>query len=112
MTSISILQRWIALDAALACRRHGLDLDRFARRFQVSEKTVRRDLKVFQALGQRLMVQAWEDLDKPRRDKEGCVTETASAIYIWTYLDSTKPLFSANVRPPPSLVPRRPVQRN
>jgi hypothetical protein len=53
-----VLLRWLDMDRALGCRRPaefrlpGLHIPQFAEHWEVSEKTVRRDLKIFRALGQ------------------------------------------------------------
>ena len=47
-----MLQRWIDLDRALGSF-EGLRISEFARRWKVSPKTVRRDLAVFRAMGQK-----------------------------------------------------------
>jgi hypothetical protein len=49
-SAAKVLERWLALDAALAGG--GLHVPTFAREWGVSTRTVRRDLAAFRALGQ------------------------------------------------------------
>jgi hypothetical protein len=53
-TAVEILRRWQAMDAALFSY-DGLNIARFARRWKVNIKTVRRDLEAFKELGQRMV---------------------------------------------------------
>jgi DeoR-like helix-turn-helix domain len=61
--SIEIMRRWRAMDLALGCR-DGLRISTFAKRWNVSTKTVRRDLDWFAELGQRIVRHPFED--RPR----------------------------------------------
>jgi predicted DNA-binding transcriptional regulator YafY len=76
VTSLKILKRWIALDAAL--RTGMLDIDKFARKFRVTEKTIRRDISAFQELGQVM------------------VYEKHGRTYWWRYDAFIRPLFLVN----------------
>jgi hypothetical protein len=83
-----ILKRWLALDAHI---HYGdLSIIQFAKRFKVSEKTIRRDIESFKALG---WVAYWEK-------QEG-------GEYIWRYSYGPEnrtpngkplPMFTKNIR--------------
>lgn len=75
-----ILRRWRALDRALW---EGFaNLPRLAKQLRVSEKTLHRDLKAFQELGQQMYHARTED-----------------GTYVWFYNREagTRPLFTANL---------------
>jgi hypothetical protein len=83
-SAIDVLRRWRAMDRDLS--HGGLHVPRFARRWKVSDRTVRRDLEDFHALGQATYL--------GKRDEDGRDT-----YYHW-YRDGTRPLFTSNsVRP-------------
>jgi hypothetical protein len=88
-SALSVLKRWQAMDAELLPGRWGLHVERFARRWQVSTKTVRRDLAAFRELGQRM------HLVYTGQETEGEVRE-----YVWRYGKGVKPLFVRNLRNP------------
>lgn len=91
-SSISILERWRAMDAALGRPNnagwvYGLNVDSFALTWGVSTKTIRRDLAAFKAMGRRTVCK--------RVDKE-------VDIYRWYYEAGVEPLFVCNLLGPPS----------
>jgi predicted DNA-binding transcriptional regulator YafY len=51
--AIDILKRWMAIDKALGSL-DGLHIASFAKQWEVSERTVRRDLEAFQKLGEEI----------------------------------------------------------
>ena len=79
--STLILKRWRTMDAELASL-FGLSIRRFAKQWKVSEKTIRRDLKAFMELGQR--VQWVLELEKE---------------YRWIYEGGCETLFVRNLSP-------------
>jgi hypothetical protein len=82
-SAVQVLQRWIALDAALLSA-DGVLLDEFADAWDVDVKTVRRDAKALKVLGQRA---SWDF--EIRDGKRECV---------WRYRKGTLPLFTRNCR--------------
>jgi hypothetical protein len=80
-STLNVLKRWVAMDAALNER--GLNVPRFARKWKVSTRTVRRDLKAFKQLGQGMR----------------CVHPRSEEVrdYLWKYEVETDPLFVCNV---------------
>lgn len=78
--AVDMLERWIDLDRVLASG-DGLDVPRFARRWGVDVKTVLRDLKAFETLGQ--------GMHSFRREGERRET--------WYYDRKAQPLFARNV---------------
>jgi hypothetical protein len=77
----TILRRWMAMDRGLSTL--GLELGVFAKQFDVSEKTVRRDLEAFRELGKEMMC----DCDRPGR---------RYGQYTWFYASGVDPLFTCN----------------
>ncbi len=77
-SATTILRRWRAMDAALSSFK-GLNIRKFARRQGTSEKTIHRDLKAFEALGQRI---------QPNLHEDGC---------FWTYMPGVECIFVANL---------------
>ena len=74
------LRRWRALDAGLSDDFEGVSIRQFARRWNISTRTVHRDLRVFRQLGQEIVCE---------RDYLG--------THRWTYGPYTKPLFVASI---------------
>jgi hypothetical protein len=72
------VQRWRALDAALGSQ--GVNIFSFARQWKVTAKTVQRDLKVFESLGQ---VTVWVPDEQGR---------------YWHRYDGGECLFTANLQ--------------
>jgi hypothetical protein len=61
--SIDVLKRWMALDKELHVHSGGsLSVKKFAKEWGCSEKTVRRDLEVFEALGQKITRERYSNL--------------------------------------------------
>lgn len=58
-SSVTILKRWLEMDALLG--NYGLSVSSFARRWNVSEKTIRRDIAAFRAIGQRIVCRRADD---------------------------------------------------
>jgi hypothetical protein len=79
---VEILRRWQAMDAALFSY-DGLNIARFARRWKVNIKTVRRDLEAFREVGQRTVCER----DEPGR-------------YCWHYEGGVSPLFNPDWEAP------------
>ena len=78
----AILRRWVAMDAALS--KLGLELRPFAKQWDVSEKTIRRDLEAFRELGQDMTC----DCESPSR---------RHGQYMWFYALGVDPLFTCNM---------------
>jgi hypothetical protein len=77
-SSADILRRWQAMDAMLT--RGRLFVASFARKWNVSMRTVKRDLNAFEELGQRV--------------KRGYEWEIAE--HYWRYVAGQRPLFTAS----------------
>jgi hypothetical protein len=84
-SSVEVLRRWRAMDAALAIddARLGLHVPTFAREWNVNERTVRRDLAAFRDLGQEMICN-----DLGEEEGRRC----------WWYARGVLPLFVENLR--------------
>jgi hypothetical protein len=76
-----ILDRWVAMDRALSIGDDGLHLPTFAAEWDVSEKTVRRDLAEFRRHGYK----AW------------LLWEEGGRRWVWIYPPMAPPIFLRNV---------------
>lgn len=84
-SSIDVLKRWMALDGLLTGRGEHtarLKAGPFAKKWGVSEKTVRRDLLAFKEMGQEIRQCQFEGDRAPR----------------WYYPNGVQPLFSKNAK--------------
>lgn len=81
-SSIQVLRRWQELDAALT--RGWLNLRRSAERLGTNERTLKRDIAAFRAMGQ--------TIESARSEPWGEIRE-----YVKRYAPGTKPLFVANL---------------
>jgi hypothetical protein len=92
-STASVLKRWREMDAALCPASGWMNVRRFAEAHGVSTRTVRRDLKAFQQLGQRMECVHPGPGSEEVRD------------YVWRYLPGVPPLFTVNLgrkREPPA----------
>ena len=79
-SSLTILKRWQAMDAALAKKE--LNIRGFAKDWKVSQKTVRRDLEAFKKVGKKV------------QNRRGIFYDVL--LSLWGYQEGVEPLFSKN----------------
>ncbi len=79
--TIDVLKRWRALDRDLGSY-EGMHLPSFARRWKVSQRTIRRDLGAFAALGHAVV----HERDEDNRT-------------VWRYDFGVEMLFTSNISP-------------
>ncbi len=89
---MKVLKRWVAMDRALArgdlSMKDGLVIAEFARRWRVSERTIRRDREAFGKLGQKM-------------DTGVVLNTNGRKVPLYYYADGVRPLFTANDNAPP-----------
>jgi hypothetical protein len=80
-SALEVVKRWMAMDEALGNILEGLHIRSFARRWKVSEKTIRRDLTALCELGLRMEHEIGPD----------------GKSHVWVYAPGTEYLFVRNL---------------